>query len=279
MKKQQKTDYCENATKPSLFSGEPANRVPLLEKTNPILTPQISLQPLILQWFTTLLFKIPQKKRTQLKPISNTIKPSLFLGETSFSGNLFLRNKPNFNHSNITTTSYITVVYNDSQTKPKNGANPNKPNLKPISKPQNRRFSIASAKENKSKQTQSKANFHQVASKPWRRWMPKLFSVLLAPRFIRRGCICQKNHKNRKIPPLTPSPYPLTPIRIMKSKPNFKNLSTTLTREMKGTYPNIHPQTHKKSKPKANPIQTQSKPNLRGTKSLFLLLDNQYHKV
>ena len=60
-------------------------------------------------------------------------KPSLFSGESLVLRNLFLRNKPNFNHSNITATSYITVVYNTYKTKPKNGANPNKPNLKPIS--------------------------------------------------------------------------------------------------------------------------------------------------
>ncbi len=87
MKKQQKTDYFENTRKPSLFSGEPANSLPLLEKTNPILTPQISLQPLILQLVTTISFKIPQKKRTQLKPIKANLQ-HLFRGENLFKNTL-----------------------------------------------------------------------------------------------------------------------------------------------------------------------------------------------
>ena len=52
----------------------------------------------------------------------------LFAGNAHYLQNLFLRNKPNFNHSNITATSYVTLGYDTSQTKPKNGANPNKPN-------------------------------------------------------------------------------------------------------------------------------------------------------
>ena len=62
---------------PRFFQKNPHFRVPLLEKTNPILTPQISLQPLILQLVTTISFKIPQKKRTQLKPIPKKEKPQL----------------------------------------------------------------------------------------------------------------------------------------------------------------------------------------------------------
>ncbi len=142
MKKQQKTDYFESTTKPSLFLGEASFTVPLLEKTNPILTPKISLQPLILQWFTTISFKIPQKKRTQLKPILTPLKPSLFSGETSFSGNLFLRNKPNLSSLKLTATTCCMGTYNDLQTKPKNGANPNKPNFKAHKKTADRSLRI-----------------------------------------------------------------------------------------------------------------------------------------
>ena len=52
-----------------------------------------------------------------------------------------------------------------------------------------------------------------------------------------------------------------TKIKKMKNKPNFRNSISTLTREMKGAYPNLHPPTHYKSKPNPKPIQTQSKPN------------------
>ena len=56
-------------------------------------------------------------------------------GNSAISQTLYLRNKPNFNHSNITATSYVTVAYDTSQTKPQNGANPNKPNFFTTSKP------------------------------------------------------------------------------------------------------------------------------------------------
>ena len=69
-------------------------------------------------------------------------KPSNQIGKGAFSQNLFCRNKPNFNHPNITPTPYDRVTYSDLQPNPKNGTNPNKP------------------------------NFRQVASKPWRRRMP-----------------------------------------------------------------------------------------------------------
>jgi hypothetical protein len=70
------------------------------------------------------------KKQQKTDYFENTTKPSLFSGEPPFPGNLLLRNKPNFNHSNITATSYMTESYNALQTKPKNGANPNKPNFR-----------------------------------------------------------------------------------------------------------------------------------------------------
>ncbi len=67
-----------------------------------------------------------------LKPIPNTLKPSLFSGKGTLSRNLFLRNKANFNHPNITPTPYDRVTYSYLQPNPKNGTNPNKANLKPI---------------------------------------------------------------------------------------------------------------------------------------------------
>lgn len=84
--------------------------------------------------------QVASKPWRRRMPISNTTKPSLLLGKRTLLGNLYLRNKPNFNHSNIIATSYTTVVYNDLQTKPKNGANPNKPNQSQFQKPKNHRF-------------------------------------------------------------------------------------------------------------------------------------------
>ena len=60
-------------------------------------------------------------------------KPSDISGKGAFPRNLFCRNKPNFNTSNITATSYSTVGYNAFQRITKNGTNPNKANPKPIS--------------------------------------------------------------------------------------------------------------------------------------------------
>ena len=54
----------------------------------------------------------------------------------------------------------------------------------------------------------------------------------------------------------------------MQSKPNFKNSRQTLTRETKGTYINLRRNDHKK----ANPIQTQSKPNPKPIQTQFLPL-------
>ncbi|KKK56447.1 hypothetical protein LCGC14_3064440, partial [marine sediment metagenome] len=62
-----------------------------------------------------------------------TIKTSFFLGEPALLRNLFLRNKANSATSKLTITYCSRGTYNDLQTKPQNGANPNKPNLKPIS--------------------------------------------------------------------------------------------------------------------------------------------------
>ncbi|HEG44360.1 MAG TPA: hypothetical protein ENH94_09955 [Phycisphaerales bacterium] len=44
---------------------------------------------------------------------------------------------------------------------------------------------------------------------------------------------------------------------ICKNKPNFLNQRITATTCKRGTYNDLHPQTHKKSKPNPNPIQTQ----------------------
>ncbi|HEG44243.1 MAG TPA: hypothetical protein ENH94_09365 [Phycisphaerales bacterium] len=85
-------------------------------------------------------------------------KTSFFSGEPAFLQNLFLRNKANFNSVKLTATSYNTVAYNTSKTKPKNGANPNKPNQSQFQNPQNRRLSEVLTKGNKPKQTQFKPN-------------------------------------------------------------------------------------------------------------------------
>ena len=85
--------------------------------------------------FSVLLARRPVGVVLFTKPLKNNAevtkritKPSLFSGEPANSQNLFLRNKPNFNYLNIIATSYITVVYNALQTKPKTGTNPNKAN-------------------------------------------------------------------------------------------------------------------------------------------------------
>ena len=155
MKKQQKPETPQNTTEPSLFLREASFTGPLLEKTNPILTPQISLQPLILQLVTTIFFKIPQKKRTQLKPIfslhpspdsdggdkkrraqATRRKASLFLGIPVFLKILFLGNKPNFPTQRITTTTCKRSTYNDlhpqNHKKSKPNPNPIKANPNPI---------------------------------------------------------------------------------------------------------------------------------------------------
>ncbi len=54
---------------------------------------------------------------------------SLLLGKPALSQNLFLRNKPNFNHLNISVTSCVTVRYNALRTKHKIGTNPIKANF------------------------------------------------------------------------------------------------------------------------------------------------------
>ncbi len=132
-----------------------------------------------------------------------TTKTLLFSGEPANPSTLIWRNEPNFNTSNIIVTSYITVGYNDFF-------------------------------QNSTKKTNPiKANFRQVASKPWRRrrntGITGLFREILA--FLKT--------------------------LFMESKPNFKTLRPILTPEKKGTYNNLCPQKHKKSKPNPNPIQTQ----------------------
>ena len=48
---------------------------------------------------------------------------------------------------------------------------------------------------------------------------------------------------------------------FMQFKANFKNQEITASTYKRETYPNLHPQTHPKSKANPNPMQTQSKAN------------------
>jgi len=134
MKKQQKPETPQNTTEPSLFLREASFTGPLLEKTNPILTPQISLQPLILQWFTTLLFKIPQKKQTQLKPISTPPKTLTFIGRTPVFETYFLWKTNPISQIQESlqplAKERLTTFFTPKSTKK---TNPNKPKTNPIS--------------------------------------------------------------------------------------------------------------------------------------------------
>ncbi|MCK5581620.1 MAG: hypothetical protein KAJ18_10160, partial [Candidatus Omnitrophica bacterium] len=56
--------------------------------------------------------------------------PSLFPDKPALLRNLFLRNKANFNYSNIIATPYSKVTYNALQPKTQNGTNPNKANFR-----------------------------------------------------------------------------------------------------------------------------------------------------
>jgi hypothetical protein len=107
---------------------------------------------------TTIFFKIPQKKRTQLKPIKpnffTSSKPNfsplhrrgfplLFQRVPVFLKNLFLGSKPNFPTQRITATTCKRGTYNDfhPQTNKKN-----KPKTNPIQsqfqKRRNRSFRV-----------------------------------------------------------------------------------------------------------------------------------------
>ena len=68
--------------------------------------------------------------RGENKRIASYFPPnySLLLGKPALSRNLFLRNKANFISAEISTSTYIRVVYNAFSQKTKNGANPNKAN-------------------------------------------------------------------------------------------------------------------------------------------------------
>ncbi len=63
-----------------------------------------------------------------VKNPSNLRNPQLKVEKPALSQNLFMRNKPNLNNSEFTANPCDMGGYNDLQTKPKNGANPNKPN-------------------------------------------------------------------------------------------------------------------------------------------------------
>ncbi len=68
-------------------------------------------------------------KKSVIIRVNLWLKTSLFPENTAKPRNLFLRNEPNFNYTNIIAISYSTVGYNDLQTKTQNGTNPNEPNF------------------------------------------------------------------------------------------------------------------------------------------------------
>ena len=65
----------------------------------------------------------------------------------------------------------------------------------------------------------------------------------------------------RGFPPLSQRIPVFLKILFLGSKANFPTQRITATTCKRGTYNDLHPQNHKKSKPNPNPIQTQSKPN------------------
>ncbi len=77
------------------------------------------------------------KKQQKTDYFESTTKPSLFLGEPSFSSTLICKNKPNFPDPGITATPCSSSPYSNllSELQQKN-----KPNTNPISTPQNPHF-------------------------------------------------------------------------------------------------------------------------------------------
>ncbi|HEG42634.1 MAG TPA: hypothetical protein ENH94_01145 [Phycisphaerales bacterium] len=94
---------------------------------------------------------------TKTKHFEFDTKASLFSEKPAKSHNLFYRNKPNFNHPNITSTPCDRETYNDLQANPKNGTNPNKANLKPI--PKKEKPQLSGDTQAKNKKMKSKPNF------------------------------------------------------------------------------------------------------------------------
>ena len=147
------------------------------------------------------------KKQQKMKQSQSTTKPSLLLGIIPKSQNLFLRNEPNFNTLKLTATTCPAMVYNDLQTKPKNGTNPNEPNLKPILNPPKTLTFFGEFRDSK----KPKPHFSEACPAIALGRRRKLSSVILARRPV--GVVVF--NKKRRIPALNPNPYPLTPIRII----------------------------------------------------------------
>ncbi len=152
--------------------------------------------------------------------------PRLKMGKPALSQNLFLRNEPNFNHSNIIVISCITVVYNAFQTKTKNGTNPNEPNFFTTPKP------LFSA---------------------------ELFSCRrsaeggLARRPV--GVVLFTNTKKSVESPVFQKNL------FSRNEPNFRKEDYTLTHEITRNYNRSHRNHHPKNEPNTNPIRTQYEPN------------------
>ncbi len=132
-----------NTTKPSDISGKGVFLLPLICKNEPNFPdPRNTATPCSGSPYSNLLSELRQKSKpkanpiqTQSKPISNTTKPSFLLGNSAKLKTLLLRNKANFNSLKLTATTCCIGTYNDLKTKPKNGANPNKPNFFTTSEP------------------------------------------------------------------------------------------------------------------------------------------------
>ncbi len=88
------------------------------------------------------------------------VQPSLFPDKPALSRNLFLRNEPNFTSTEINISNCIRDIYNDFQTKPKIGTNPNEPNQSQFQslrslRQKNRKYLV------KNKKMKSKPNLRQ----------------------------------------------------------------------------------------------------------------------
>ncbi len=90
----------------------------------------LARQPVGVVLFTNSQKKPLKSPRGENKRIASyfPLNYSLLLGKPALSRNLFLRNKANFISAEISTSTYIRVVYNAFSQKTKNGANPNKAN-------------------------------------------------------------------------------------------------------------------------------------------------------
>ncbi len=137
--------------------------------------------------------------------------------KTVKSENKNMKNKANFKSIKFTTTPCNIGGYSDLHPETQNGTKPNKANLR-----------------------QSRRSLGEDGN------------PILARRPV--GVVIFTNTTKHSL--LLGEPSFLEQL-FLESKPNFPNPRPILTRETERAYNNLRPQNHKKSKPKANPIQTQ----------------------